>query len=183
MMNRAGILFLVLPVICLADAAELDYVEPLLNTPVVATNVGYVVDVLEERGWSLVEATGEKVTAARTTDGGEERLSFEFSEADVTTLTELHQDLVFTEYRYVPWLEYGVQTERWRAMFDRLAEAFDYLIGPGVTETSDTGVVHTWPDRDTSLIELVLEPVWDTRLTASVDLVPLRVPEDWLATP
>ena len=177
-MNRAGILFMVLPVICLADAGVLDYVEPILNTPVVATSVGYVVGVLEEQGWSLVEATGEKVTAARTTDGGEERLSFEFSEADVTTLTELHQDIVQIDYSYTPWLEYGVDVDRWKGMFEELVAAFDYLIGPGVTETSDTGIVHTWPGRDSSLIELLLEPVWETRLTVSVELVPLREPED-----
>lgn len=169
-MIRTGIFFLTLPVLCLADVGVMDHFEPFLNTNVVATNAGHVVDVLEERGWSLVEATGVKVTAARTTDDGEERLSFEFSTADDTIL---YEGIIFTEYRYVPWLEYGVQTERWEAMFDRLVEAYDYLIGPGVTETSDTGIVHTWPGRE-SRIELILKPVWDSQLTASVDLVPLH---------
>ena len=49
---RTTLLVLILtPVLCLADAGVLDYLEPVLETPVVATNVAYVADVLEERSF------------------------------------------------------------------------------------------------------------------------------------
>ena len=175
-MNRVGILILTLPVLCLADAAEMDYYEPILGTPVVATNVAYVTDVLEEQGWTSIEADEEKVSAIYVGDGRDERLAFTFTPPG-STATEPHQDIVAVEYTYIPWLEYGADVERWKEEFNRLVEAFDYLIGPGVTETSEAGWSHTWPERDSSRIELLLEPMWDTCLTVSVNLEPLRVPE------
>ncbi len=176
-MNRAGILFLILPVLCLADASILDYVEPFLNTPVVATNTEQVTESLLAQDWRVTEDAELCVTAERTAKNGEEHLTLRFSPGG-STATELHQDIVTVEYTYIPWLEYGADVERWKEEFNRLVEAFDYLIGPGVTETSEAGWSHTWPERDSSRIELLLEPMWDTRLTVSVNLVPLREPEN-----
>lgn len=175
-MNRAGILFLVLPVICLADAGVLDYVEPILNTPVVATSPGYVVSVLEEQGWTSIEADYGRVDALRVGDGRDERLTFTFSPT-AETPTEIHQDILEVEYTYVPWLEVEESVERVKEEFNRLVAAFEHLIGAGVSETSEAGWGHSWPDRDSSRIELLLEPMWDTCLTVSVNLEPLRVPE------
>lgn len=161
------------PFLCLADAAELDYYEPVLDTPIVATNVAYVTDVLEEKGWSLVEATEVKVSAIYVGEGRDERLTFTFTPTTSTSV-ETHQDILTVEYTYVPWLEIEGGVERVKAEFNRLVSAFDYLIGPGMTETSAEEWSHTWPGRDASRIELILAPMYATKLTVSVNLVPLQ---------
>lgn len=174
-MHVTWFILLTLAAVCLADAGVLDFVEPILGTPVVATSMGYVAGVLAERGWSQIEADEERVTAVYVGDGRDEHLTFTFTPAP--TSGEIHQDILAVEYTYVPWLEIAGAVEGTQAEFDRLAGAFDYLVGPGGTEKGDERWSHTWPDRDASRIELVLAPIWDTKLTASVDLVPLRVPE------
>jgi hypothetical protein len=184
--RKTGILLIAMTAVCLADAGVLDYVEPILGTPVVATSMGYVTGVLTERGWTQIEIEGERVSAVYVGDGRDERLAFtltpappvpdEPSEASYTP-GKIHQDLLTVEYSRVPWLEIAGAVEVSKAEFDRLAEAFDYLVGPGITEKNDETWSHTWPDRDLSRLELILTPVWDTKLVASVQLVPLRVPE------
>jgi hypothetical protein len=174
---RTTLLVLTLtPVLCLADAGVLDYVEPVLGTPVIATGVEYVTGVLKERGWTQIEADEERVTAIYVGDGRDERLTFTFTPAPPVPY-EVHLDIVTVEYTRVPWLEIEGARERVKAEFDRLVEAFCYLVGPGVTEKNEEKWSHTWPDRDSSRIELILEPIWDTRLVASVRLVPLRMRE------
>jgi hypothetical protein len=175
-MHMTWVFLLTLAVVCLADAGVLDYVEPILGTPVVATSVNYVTGVLAERGWTQIETDGERVSAVYVGDGRDERLAFTFTPAPPES-DETHQDLLTVEYTYVPWLERDGGVERVKAEFDRLVEAFCYLIGPGVVDSSTEFWSHTWPDRDLSSIELVLAPVWDTKLVAWVNLVPLRVPE------
>ncbi len=175
-MRMTWVFLLTLAVVCLADAGVLDYVEPILGTPVVATSVDYVTGVLAERGWTQIEVDGERVTAVRVGDGRDERLAFTFTPAPPVP-DETHQDLLTVEYTLVPWLEVAHAVEMIQLEFDRLAGAFDYIVGPGVTEKNDELWRHTWPDRDSSRLELVLAPVWDTKLVASVQLVPLRVPE------
>ncbi|HDR06382.1 MAG TPA: hypothetical protein ENN88_01990 [Candidatus Coatesbacteria bacterium] len=178
-MRKTGILLIAVPALVLADAGVLDYVEPFLGTPVVATSAAYVAQVLEERGWTSIEAEEERVSAVRVGDGRDESLILTFTPSRATP-SEIHQDILTVKYTYVPWLEResAFETaERLKAEFDRLAEAFDYLIGPGETEKDAAWWSHRWPDRESSLLELVLEPIWDTRLTASVALAPLREPE------
>ncbi len=175
-MIKTGILLIAMTAVCLADAGVLDFVEPILGTPVVATSMGYVAGVLAERGWSQIEADEERVSAVYVGDGRDENLAFTLSPIPGSSST-IHQDILTVEYTYVPWLELPDAVERTKAEFDRLVRAFDYLIGPGVIEASVEMWSFTWPDRDSSRIELVLAPIWDTKLTASVDLVPLRVPE------
>jgi hypothetical protein len=168
-------LLITLAGLCLADAGVLDYVEPILGTPVVATSVDYVTGVLAERGWTRIEADGESVTAVYVGDGRDESLTLTFTPAP-SEADEAHPDIVEVEYTRVPWLELPDAVEGVRAEFDRLAAAFDYLVGPGVTEKNDEVWSHTWPGRDASRIELTLEPAWDTRLVAAVRLIPLREP-------
>jgi len=172
-MHVTWFILLTLAAVCLADAGVLDFVEPILGTPVVATSMDYVTGVLAERGWSQIEADEERVTAVYVGDGRDERLTFTFTPVPGSS-SEIHQDLLTVEYTYVPWLELPGAVERTRAEFHRLAEAFDYLVGPGVTEKNDEKWSHTWPDRDASRIELILVPMWDTQLTVSVNLAPLR---------
>jgi len=174
--KKSWILLMTLAAICLADAGVLDYVEPILGTPVVATSMGYVTGVLAERGWTQIEADEERVTADYVGDGRDERLTFTFSPT-ASTPSEIHQDILEVEYTRVPWLEIEGAVEGVRVEFDRLIVAFDYLIGPGITEKNEDKWSHTWADRDASRIELILAPMWDTRLTVSVNLVPLREPE------
>jgi hypothetical protein len=166
-------LLLALTALCLADAGVLDYVEPILGTPVVATSADYVAGVLEERGWLSIETGGNLVSADWVGDGRDERLRITFTPIAPTS-TETHQDILTVEYTYVPWLEIEGGVPRVKAEFDRLIVAFDYLIGGGETETSDAGVVHYWPGRELSRIELILWPMYSTKLIVSVNLVPLR---------
>ncbi|MCX7022127.1 MAG: hypothetical protein NTW26_07650 [bacterium] len=192
-MRKTGILLIAMTALCLADAGVLDFVEPILGTPVVATSMGYMTGVLAERGWTQIEADEKQVTADYVGDGRDEHLTFTFTPAASTpdepseasyapgepsyAPGKTHQDILTVDYTYVPWLEIEGGAQRARAEFDRLIVAFDYLIGPGETEATDAGVVHTWPGRDMSRIELILAPMYSTRLTVWVNLVPLREPE------
>ena len=192
-MRMTWVLLLALTALCLADAGVLDFVEPILGTPVVATSADYVAGVLEERGWLSIETDGNLVSADWVADGRDERLTFTFtppastptepSEASEASYApgepsyapgKTHQDILTVEYTYVPWLEIEGGVPRVRAEFDRLIVAFDYLIGGGETETTDAGVVHYWPGRDSESIELILWPMYSTKLTVRVNLVPLR---------
>jgi hypothetical protein len=175
-MHLTWVLLLALAAICLGDAGVLDYVEPVLGTPVVATSAEYVAGVLGERGWTQIETDGERVSAVYVGDGRDEDLAFTFT-PPASMPDEIHQDILTVDYTYVPWLEREGAVERARAEFERLVGAFDYLIGPGGTETTDAHLVHTWPGREASRVELVLAPMWAAKLTVKVDLVPLREPE------
>ena len=173
-MRKTWVLLIALSSLCLADAGVLDYVEPILGTPVVATSADYVAGVLEERGWTSIETGEESVSARWVGDGRDESLTFTFTPAP--TSGEIHQDILTVDYTYVPWLELPDAVERTKEEFHRLAEAFCYLIGPGAVEASTEMWSFYWPDRESSRLELVLAPIWDTKLTASVSLVPLREP-------
>lgn len=174
-MRKTGILLIAMTAVCSADAGVLDYVEPILGTPVVATSADYVAGVLEERGWTSIEVGEENVSARWVGDGRDESLAFAFTPAPPVP-DEIHQDLLTVDYTYVPWLEIAGSVERTKAEFDRLVEAFCYLVGPGVTEKNEKMWSHIWPDRDSSRVELILWPMYTTKLTVWVNLVPLREP-------